>query len=101
MAGVLVREGSAGEAQRVSALELGALHPKRQQSDLLPFLPGFRRLFAPLPQNTADLDLRVKNIPLEDVECVTNTVVKFDGSPWYFRVKAGKFNLAHTCLENR
>src|SRR6266498_1136215 len=89
-AGVLAREGGSGEGQFVQALELGALQPKRQQSDLLPFLPELRHLFAPLPQNTTDLDLRVKNVPLADVECVTNTVVKFDGPPWYLKIRPGK-----------
>src|SRR5258708_6658355 len=89
MGGVLVREGGGGEGHVVQALELGALHPKRTPGDLLPFLPQFRQLMASLPRDSADLDLRVKSIPLENVECVTNTVIKLDGSPWYLRVKKG------------
>ena len=92
-AGVLLREGIGGErTPLLQVFDLGALSPKRQASDLLPYLPKFRHLFGSLPQNWADMSLRVTSIPLVDLECVTTTTVKVRGPTWYLRVKKGNID---------
>lgn len=65
------------------------MHAIRQASDLLPYLPRFRELFADLPNTVAQMKLVVTNVPLGDVECVTATVVKVDTPMWYLRIPKG------------
>lgn len=90
-AGIIVREGvSGGATPSVQVLEIGALSSKRHPSDILPFLPGFRHLMQSLPTRAADMTLKVCKIPLLDVECLTNTMVKVGGQIWYLNIKKGK-----------
>jgi antiviral helicase SKI2 len=63
---------------------------KRHPSDILPFLPTFRHLFGLLPDRATDMTLKTCRIPLGDVECVTNTLVKVGGPIWYLNIKKGK-----------
>ncbi|KAI9820336.1 MAG: hypothetical protein M1827_005958 [Pycnora praestabilis] len=78
-AGMLLREGvGKGLAPTVQVLEIGSTDSERQPSDLLPYLPTFRGLFAGLPKSAAQMKLRTINIPLSDIEGVTKTIVKID-----------------------
>lgn len=72
--GMLLREGVA--RGNVSVLEIGRVRAKRQNCDLLPFLPRFRRRFTPLPQTDNDMKLRLQFVPFSDVECLTKTVLQ-------------------------
>jgi antiviral helicase SKI2 len=90
-AGVVVSEGVAGGSiPRLQVLEFGLVNPKRHASDILPYLPTFRKLFAPLPAAHSDMELRIHKIPVSDLECVTSTVVKIGGPTWYLNIKKGK-----------
>lgn len=51
---------------------------KRTSSDALPYLGAFGKFFAPLPRRFSDLSFKLSNIRLSDVECVTETVLKYD-----------------------
>ncbi|KAJ9222077.1 NUC185 domain-containing protein [Paecilomyces variotii] len=88
-AGIIVREGvsTAGPVPNIQVLEIGTLSAKRDPSDILPFLPTFRHLFRSLPTRSADMTLKVVRIPLTDLECVTNTMVKIGGPMWYLNIK--------------
>jgi len=89
-AGVIVREGvSGGATPSVQVLEIGTISTKRHPSDILPFLPGFRHLLQSLPQRAAQMTLKTCKIPLTDVECLTNTMVKTGGPIWYLNIKKG------------
>lgn len=79
-----------GLAPCVHVLEIGTLSDKRHPTDILPFLPHMRPLFQSLPTNATDMGLRSVRIPLADLECVTNTQVKFSGPIWYLNIKKGK-----------
>jgi antiviral helicase SKI2 len=79
-----------GIAACIHVLEIGTMSTKRHPTDILPFLPHMRPLFQPLPHNVADMSLRPNRIPLADLECVTNTQVKFSGPMWYLNIKKGK-----------
>lgn len=96
-AGIIVREGvsTAGPVPNIQVLEIGTLSAKRDPSDILPFLPTFRHLFRSLPTRSADMTLKVVRIPLTDLECVTNTMVKIGGPMWYLNIKKG--NWKHHC----
>lgn len=94
-AGIIVREGvSGGNTPSVQVLEIGTLSSKRHPSDILPFLPGFRHLLQSLPTRAADMTLKTCKVPLLDVECLTNTLVKIGGPIWYLNIKKGKFVLS-------
>ncbi len=89
-AGILLREGaSKGLAPTLELLSLGAKNPARHPSDLLPYLPSFRPLFAKLPTEVAEMELKVLKIPLSDIDSVTKTIVQVRGPIWYLRVKKG------------
>ncbi|CAG8375723.1 unnamed protein product [Penicillium salamii] len=90
-AGIITRDGIAGGmggiAPCIHVLEIGTLGIKRHPTDILPFLPHMRPLFQSLPTNPADMSLRPARIPLADLECVTNTQVKFSGPMWYLNIR--------------
>lgn len=89
-AGVLLREGvSKGLEPTVLVLELGSSGAKRQASDLLPYLPVLRSLFARLPYETSEMKLRTASIPLSDVECITKAIIKVRGPLWTLRIRKG------------
>ncbi|KAL8812283.1 MAG: hypothetical protein Q9223_001153 [Gallowayella weberi] len=77
--GILSRDSvSRGVAATVEVLSLGRRNPHPDPSDLLPYMPRFRRFFAPLPSTMSEMDMKVSKVPLNDVECFTRTVVKLD-----------------------
>lgn len=43
----------------------------------------------PLPTRAVDMTLKVCKIPIADIECVTNTIVRLNGPPWYLNIKKG------------
>jgi antiviral helicase SKI2 len=89
-AGVIIREGvGGGPTPTIQTLEIGKLGDRRHPSDILPFLPNFRNMFQTLPTRAADMTLKVNKIPLSDLECLTNTLVKLTGPAWYLNIKKG------------
>ncbi len=75
--GILLREGaSSGPAPTVHVLEIRTQRDQRDSTDLLPYLPKFRTLFTKLPQNKKQINVKTFQIPVADIECVTNTIVK-------------------------
>ncbi|KAL2834288.1 armadillo-type protein [Aspergillus cavernicola] len=86
-AGVITREVGGGANPVIQILEIGKLTNKRHPSEILPFLPAFRQFLTPLPSRTADMSLKVFKIPITDIECVTNTIVKLTGPTWYLNIK--------------
>ncbi|KAL4818822.1 armadillo-type protein [Aspergillus spinulosporus] len=86
-AGIIVREVGGGPNPVIQILEIGKLNSKRHPSEILPFLPAFRGFLNPLPTRAADMTLKVFKIPIADIECVTNTIVKLSGPTWYLNIK--------------
>lgn len=82
-----------GPTPNIQVLEIGKLGGKRHPSDILPFLPAFRKLMEPLPTRSADMTLKVFKIPVSDLECITNTLVKLGGPTWYLNIKKGMSRL--------
>lgn len=86
-AGIVLRESvSRGLTPAIEILSLHRLNPIREASDLLPYVPRFRRFFAALPTKVTDMNMRVVKVPLNDIEIFTRTTVKV-GAP---RLRAGK-----------
>jgi antiviral helicase SKI2 len=46
-------------------------------------------MFSQLPRRAEDVKSSVTSVNLEDVECVTVTVVKVRGPPWYLQIRKG------------
>ena len=83
MAGILLNDGvGGGPNPQVKVLAIGVVGAKRQNSDLLPYLPHFRPMFGSLPTEVDQIKANVTHALLEDVECVTMTSVKVRGPPW-------------------
>ena len=75
--GILTREGvGRGLAPTVEVLSIGRKNSTREASDLLPYLPLFRPLFARLPRKMAEMELKAVKVPLGDIDCITKTTVK-------------------------
>ena len=88
--GVITREGvSRGLAPTIEVVSMGARNPTRNSSDLLPYLPKYRRYFAKLPVEPAEIDFENIRVSLDDVEALLNHSVKVKGPPWYLRIKKG------------
>ncbi|PYI33912.1 antiviral helicase [Aspergillus indologenus CBS 114.80] len=87
-AGIIVREGIGGGATpTIQVLEIGRIGSRRHPSDILPFLPEFRHRFQSLPTRAADMTLKTSKVPLTDLECITNTMIKLGGPIWYLNIK--------------
>ncbi|OJJ46626.1 hypothetical protein ASPZODRAFT_152081 [Penicilliopsis zonata CBS 506.65] len=87
-AGIVVKEGvSGGTTPSIQVLEIGTLSSRRHPSDILPFTPAFRHLLQPLPTRAADMTLKVCRVPIQDLECVTKTLIKLGGPIWYLNIK--------------
>lgn len=56
-------------------------------------------MLQPLPTSASDMTLKVFKIPLTDLECVTNTVVKLGGPAWYLNIKKGRLAFLHGGLD--
>ena len=84
--GVLVEDGV--RAASLKVLEIGSVDRKVQSSDVLPYLPDlkFRHMLAPLPTDAEHIKCRVVSVPVEDVECVTRTLLKTKGPGWYIKL---------------
>lgn len=89
-AGVLLEDGIRGGANPfLKVLEISHIDGKRATRDLLPYLPGLRQLFSPLPIEASQVKSGVTQVLLDEVECVTQTVIKVRGPSWYFKVAKG------------
>ncbi|KIX97536.1 uncharacterized protein Z520_06988 [Fonsecaea multimorphosa CBS 102226] len=79
MVGVLLEDGvRAGPNRGLKVLEISHIDAKRSTRDLLPYLPRVRMMFSALPEKASQVKWRMTQIGLDDVECVTQTVVKVD-----------------------
>ena len=90
MAGVILNEGiTGGPSPHLKVLQISRVDANRQSSDLLPYLPRFRHLFAPLPTTASQAKAMVSHVSLDDVEAVTQTSIKVRGPPWTIQFSPG------------
>ncbi len=90
MVGILLDEPRSGGAQpSLKVLEISDVDTKRSTRDLLPYLPRVRMLFSPLPNKVSRARWNVTLVSLDDVECLTQTVVKVKGPWWYIQIPRG------------
>ncbi|KAJ9501039.1 Antiviral helicase ski2 [Exophiala xenobiotica] len=75
--GVMLEDGPrGGPLPHLNVLEISDIDPQRSTSDLLPYLPCFRMMFTRLPDNPARVRHGFTQVLLDDVQCVTQTLVK-------------------------
>ncbi|KAF2178874.1 antiviral helicase [Zopfia rhizophila CBS 207.26] len=73
--GMLLQEGtSKGNGPTVAVFEIYN-NPVSKSDDLLPYLSPFSRFFRPLPEKESEMALKTASIPLNDIECLTRTLV--------------------------
>ena len=88
--GVLLEDGlRGGPYPHFNVLEISDVDAKRSTRDLLPYLPCMRAMFTPLPNDPERVNIGPTQVSLDDVECVTQTIVKVRGPHWYIKVAKG------------
>lgn len=85
--GVLIEDGFRPSGFKVLAIEL--VDAKRNNADMLPYLPIFRPFFSPLPGKASQVKVSVCNVGIGDLEAVTETMIKVRGPAWYIRISKG------------
>ncbi|RMZ79548.1 hypothetical protein DV737_g3400, partial [Chaetothyriales sp. CBS 132003] len=86
--GVLLEDGikTGSAAPYLKVLEVSNVDARGHATDMLPYLPAFRHLFTPLPKSAEQVKQGVIQVFLDDVECVTRTVIKISGPHWYIKI---------------
>ena len=79
--GILLADGMSSQKGTVEnpSLRVCAIKPLRERrdaTDLLPYMPGFRKYFHKLPQGKKRVQIKTLHVPLSDVECLTRWVTK-------------------------
>lgn len=78
--GILLTEGvsprSTLEDPTLHICALKPLRDRRDATDLLPFLPAYRKYLHKLPQGRKRMHVKSLHVPLSDVECLTRWVLK-------------------------
>lgn len=75
--GILIKEGAAsGGVGTVHILEICTKKDSRDLTDLLPYLPKFRKIFTNPPDIKKSLHTKPLQIPVTNIECVTKTILR-------------------------
>lgn len=78
--GILLTEGvspqSSIEDPTLHVCALKTIRDRRDATDQLPFLPGFRKYLQRLPTGKRRMQTKALHVPLSDVECLTRWVLK-------------------------
>lgn len=78
--GMLVENGyHRGKEPTLPVIEISS-RQKRSPSDALPYLREFAKFFTRLPRSAADMSFKMSNVRLSDIDCLTETVIKYDKS---------------------
>lgn len=85
--GILTEDGYRTTGFKVLAIE--HVDATRNNTDMLPYLSQFRQLFDKLPSTASKLETSVVNVSLDDLEVVTETLVKVRGPQWFIKIPKG------------
>jgi len=103
--GILLAEGasvkSSAQSPTLHVLEIRTNREQRNDTDLLPFVPAFRKHFTPLPQNKRHISTKTLHVPISDLVCLTKTVTKgvlpdIFGGDGYQKAKERLHNICRT-----
>lgn len=88
--GILIEDGPrGGRYPHFNVFEIADIDAKRSTRDLLPYLQRLRMMFTPLPDQAARVKSGITQVSLDDVEAVTQTLVKVRGPHWYIKIPKG------------
>jgi antiviral helicase SKI2 len=92
--GILLRDGAtSGTSPSLHVMEIRTRRDQRDSTDLLPYLPKYRSMFTKMPQFKKHISQKTLQIPLADLECITETLTKgvipqiFEGGEGYNKAK--------------
>ncbi|KAL2259529.1 hypothetical protein VTK26DRAFT_6776 [Humicola hyalothermophila] len=78
--GILLAEGASVKSSAANptlhVLEIRTNRELRNDTDILPFIPAFRKHFTPLPQSKKHISTKTLHVPISDLVCLTKTVTK-------------------------
>ncbi|KAL2150106.1 hypothetical protein VTH82DRAFT_7782 [Thermothelomyces myriococcoides] len=104
--GILLAEGasvkSSASNPTLHVLEIRTNREGRNDTDLLPFVPAFRKHFTQLPQSKKQISTKTLHVPISDVVCLTKTVTKgvvpeiFNGGEGYAKAKEKLHGICRT-----
>lgn len=66
----------------IDLISIGPKKPTRQPSDLLPYIRRHKDLFSPLVGSVDKMALQVLKVPLNEIDCITKTVIKVTPYHW-------------------
>ncbi|AEO61130.1 hypothetical protein MYCTH_2310999 [Thermothelomyces thermophilus ATCC 42464] len=95
--GILLSEGASVKSSATNptlhVLEIRTNREMRNDTDLLPFVPAFRKHLTPLPQAKKHISTKTLHVPISDLVCLTKHVTKgvvpdiFGGGEGYAKAK--------------
>ncbi|KAL2198862.1 NUC185 domain-containing protein [Corynascus similis CBS 632.67] len=95
--GILLSEGASVKSSATNptlhVLEIRTNREIRNDTDLLPFVPAFRKHLTPLPQSKKHISTKTLHVPITDLVCLTKHVTKgvvpdiFGGGEGYVKAK--------------
>ncbi|KAL2173611.1 NUC185 domain-containing protein [Thermothelomyces heterothallicus CBS 202.75] len=95
--GILLSEGASVKSSATNptlhVLEIRTNREMRNDTDLLPFVPAFRKHLTPLPQAKKHISTKTLHVPVSDLVCLTKHVTKgvvpdiFGGGEGYAKAK--------------
>jgi len=78
--GILLSEGASAKSSATNptlhVLEIKTNRDLRNDTDLLPFVPAFRKLLTPLPQPKKHIYTKTLHVPLSEIVCLTKLITK-------------------------
>ncbi|KAK4117839.1 antiviral helicase [Canariomyces notabilis] len=78
--GILLAEGASVKSSAANptlhVLEIKTNREIRNDTDLLPFVPAFRKYLTPLPQSKRHINTKTLHVPISDLVCLTKTITK-------------------------
>ncbi|KFH42552.1 putative ATP-dependent RNA helicase-like protein [Hapsidospora chrysogenum ATCC 11550] len=93
--GILLADGmslrGSPEDPSVHVCAIKPLRERRDATDLLPFIPSFRKYLHKLPQGKKRIQIKTLHVPLSDIECLTKWVTK-DILPHVFQSGEARIN---------
>ena len=90
MAGVLLNDGiSGGPNPYLKVVEIGSVHARRTDSDLLPFMSFLRPFYTALPTEASQVKSAATQVALEDTDSVTMTTIKVRGPSYTIQFRKG------------
>ena len=87
--GILIEDGYRNTGFKVLAIE--DVDAVRNNTDMLPYLPRFREMFDKPPTKASHIKTSVINVMVDDLEIVTETMIKVRGPHWFIKIPKGIF----------